>query len=165
MTIEVTGLEEVINLLNDLDALMQSEKLKTYIAEKALEEINRIAKTKLSQNDNYINSNKYTLTDEGILIYNDVQAVDGSYYSLIIEYGSGTKAEGSYNTGKIYWYVPEEKGPNLENYNYKSYTTESGEKIYMVFGQSPKHIYTDASKIIEKNLTKWALEFIKKEMK
>lgn len=165
MTIEITGLDEALNLLEKLDSLCQSNELKEYIAERAIDEINKIAKSRLSTNDNYISNNKYKITKDGILIYNDVQAVDGSYYSLIIEYGSGTKAEGSYNTGKVYWYVPEEKGPNLKNYNYKSYTTEDGETIYMVFGQKPKHIYNDASKIIENNITKWALDFIRKEIK
>lgn len=173
MNIEVTGLDEAINLLNRIQKITKSTKLKEYIAERAIEEINKIAKSKLSQNDNYINSNKYTLTEKGILIYNDVKTEDGSYYSLIIEYGSGTNAEMNHiggtnkfiESGYTYWFTPESVAPQIGSYNYKEIITENGEKLYMVFGQRPKHIYTDASKIIERNLIKWASEFIGKEIK
>lgn len=165
INIRVEGANEIIKKITEIDKKLSSDDIKEYLAKKMLDVINKTTEEKLKNNSNYIASNKYKLIDKGIMLYNDVQAVDGSYYSLIIEYGSGTKAEGSYNTGKVYWYVPEEKGPNLENYNYKSYITDDGNKIYLVFGQEPKHIYTDAAKEIEKNVTKWVMEYMKMEVR
>ena len=177
MKIEVQGLDEAINLLEKLDKVINSEKLKIYIAKKSINEINKIARKKLDYNSNYIASNKYNILDNGILIYNDVQNQNGKYYSLIIEYGSGIYSELSHigttktfkNSNYTYWLVPVESGSNLENYAFDiiDIKLEDGSigSFYKVYGQEPKHIYTDASKIIENNLIKWTLDFIKKEMK
>lgn len=153
MTIEVKGLDEVINKLDKMEKVIKSQGLKNYIAEEAIKVINKIAEERLSQSGNYIKNNKYEITNEGILIYNDSKTDEGQNYSLIIEYGSGTYAEMEHigqtpefiESGYEWWYG---FGKNIK-----------------VHGQSPKHIYNDAAKEIQKNISKWASEYIGKEIK
>lgn len=170
-TIEIQGTKQVIDKINRVEEIIKSDDLKKYIAEKAIAAINRIAAEKLSYDDNYIKSNKYEINEQGILIYNDVTNENGEHYSLIIEYGSGVYAEkphiGETETflasGYMYWYVPEEEAPELIEYPYERIETETG-VLYKVYGQSPKHIYEDAAKLIEKNVSRWVREYIKKKL-
>lgn len=166
--IEVKGTDEIIKKILEVDKKLSSDDVKEYLAQKMLDVINRISEEKLKTNSNYVKHNKYKLIKEGIWLYNDVQTESGTYYSLILEYGSGTKAELNHigttdsfiKSGYTYWYVPESEAQNISDYNYSSYTTENGEVLYMVFGQEPKHIYTDAAKEIEKNVKSWLKEYI-----
>lgn len=172
VNVQITGLEEAIEKIERLHKIASSDELKKYIAEKAINEINKVAKQRLSQSNNYVESNEYELINEGILIYNNVQNDKGEYYSLILEYGSGTYAEGesfhhtaSYeNSGGLYWLVPVEEASSLMNTDFGIITLDSGD-YFKVYGQQSKHIYTDAFKEIQKKLSKWADEFIAKEMK
>lgn len=177
MNIEVKGLDECIGLIQNLNKILNSKELFKYIAEESIKIINKNAKSKLSQYSNYINSNKYKLTDDGIEIYNDVQSETGKHYSLIIEYGSGIYAEMSHTgtsktfleSGHVYWLVPVEEGSDLESYGFEVVDIDLGDgqvgSFYKVFGQEPKHIYTDAAKEIEKNLVNWTMQFIKQKLK
>lgn len=162
--IDVTGIEDCIKFINSIPNLVDDDNFKQYIGENAVKEIVEIAKTKLGTFDEYVTHNQIKILNNGVLIYNDVQNVSGEYYSLIIEYGSGTKADTEYNTGTVYWYVPQDKGPDLDRYNYKSFISKTGETIYVVYGQEPKHIYTDAANIISEKLSKWAVEYINKNL-
>ena len=150
--IEVKGLTEVIEYFKKLQNVVSSDKLKEYIAEKSIEEIKKISKERLANYSNYIESNKYEITKDGIRIYNDVQN-DNSHYSLIIEYGSGTKMDPS---AEHFGDTPEFKASN-----YQWWINGLG---FKVTGQEPKHIYTDAAKVIEKNISTWADEYIEREM-
>lgn len=170
--IQVTGLEEAIKKIERVQKIASSNELKEYIAERAIEEINKIAKERFSQSNNYVSSNKYELIKNGILIYNDVKNDNGECYSLILEYGSGTYAEGeafhhtkTYDmTGGTYWLVPVEESSSLMNTTFDIITLDSGD-YFKVYGQQPKHVYTDAAKIIQKKLVEWADDFIAKELK
>ena len=172
-TIKVTGLEKFSNRTGSLKKIIESNELKEYVAKRSIEEINKIAQERLQKSENYIANNKYTITDSGIKIYNDSQTSDGFYYSLIIEYGSGTLREKESiahtqtyaSSGGAYWYVPEAEAPQLSEYSFPRVTNEAGEVFYMVFGQDPKHIYTDAAKMIEKNMRVWVVTYINKELK
>jgi hypothetical protein len=148
MEITVKGLDEIIQNLQDTQKLIKSNELKKYIAEQSIKEINKIAQERLSQNGNYISNNKYEIVDNGILIYNDVQNEDGFNYSLIIEYGSGTHAE-------------IEHIGTTDEFIESDYTYWISGLGVRVSGQEPKHIYTDAAKIIEKKLSTWGSEFLK----
>lgn len=174
MNIEVKGLDECIKLIQNLDKILNSKELFKYIAEKSIKIINKDAKSKLSQYSNYIKSNNYKLTDDGVEIYNDVQSETGKHYSLIIEYGSGIYAEMAHTgnsktfveSGHVYWLVPVEEGSGLESYGFQVVDIDLGNgqtgSFYKVFGQEAKHIYTDSAKEIEQNLVNWTKEYINK---
>lgn len=150
-SIKVEGTDEVLNSIKELQEIASSYSLKEYIAKKSIDEINKIATQRLSSSNNYINNNKYKITKNEIEIYNDVQTENGTYYSLIIEYGSGTFAE-------------EEHIGETEAFIESGYEWWYGfGKHIKVHGQSPKHIYTDAGKIIEKNIKSWIEDYMKKE--
>lgn len=171
-SIDITGIDEAIRLFNEIKDVISSNELKEYLAEKSIEEINKIAKQRLQNSENYIANNNYEILQDGVLIYNDIQSEDGTYISLIIEYGSGIHKEGEpFNhtntyaaTSGLYWLVPVESSSSLANTNYNIINIK-GVEYYIVFGQYPKHIYTDAGKIIEKNIATWISEYIDKEMK
>ena len=172
VTIRVKGLKKAIETIQKYGQLFSTNSFKEFIAKKSIEEINKIAREKLQTSGNYVANNKYEITDKGIVIYNDIQSEDGTYISLILEYGSGVYAEGSpfHNTssyeksGGVYWLVPVENSTSLANTNYPIITIKSVD-YYMVFGQKPKHIYNDAAKIIRKEISTWTKEYIEKEMK
>lgn len=176
--IRIQGTKKVIDKLNRVEEIIKSNDLKVQIAKKSIAIINRLANERLSYDEKYIKSNKYTIDDKSITIYNDVINTQGQHYSLIIEYGSGIHAKkehiGETDTfkasGYMYWYVPEEKAPELAMYTdsengkgFEKIETSKG-TLYKVYGQTPKHIYEDAAKIIQKNLAKWIREYIKKEL-
>jgi len=152
-TIKVDGLDEVIQIFKKLEDIISSDGLKEYIAEKSIEEINKIAKERLANYSNYIESNKYIIGKNYIEIYNDVQT-EYSHYSLIIEYGSGLKMDSS---------KAEHFGdtPEFILSNYEWWLNGLG---FKVTGQEPKYIYTDAAKVIEKNIAIWGIEYIDKEL-
>lgn len=170
INVEVKGVEKTLALIDMLDnSLNNNQKLNEYLAPKILEIINEESKSKLNTSDNYIAHNKFTFIDNGILFYNDVQSSDGTYYSLIVEYGSGTHAEGepfhhtaTYDfTSGLYWLVPVEEGGSLMQTNYPIITIEPYGDFFMVFGQEPKHIYTDAAKKIRDKSKEWMAEYIR----
>lgn len=169
--IKIQGTKKVIDKLNRVEEIIKSNDLKVYIAKKSIIAINRIAEERLSYDDNYIKSNKYTINDNSIVIYNDVENQNKEHYSLIIEYGSGLYAEKQHigktpmflASGYMYWYVPEDEAPDLFAYPYERIQTEEG-VLYKVYGQTPKHIYEDAAKLIERNIARWIKEYIKKEL-
>lgn len=168
-TIEVTGIDECINFINSIPNLLKDNDFKQYIGEQCVEVINKVARQKLNVSGNYVEHNKIEILKNGVLIYNDVQSDNGDYYSLVIEYGSGIhKEKDTYSndptntylkTGGLYWLVPTEKAPSL---NGSKIITVAGKQYYIVYGQTPKHIYTDAATIISQNLAKWTKEYIMK---
>lgn len=170
-TIKIQGTKQVIDKINRVENLMQSDDLKVYLAKKMIAIVNEIAEQRLSYDENYIKSNKYEIKDNGILIYNDVVNASGEHYSLILEYGSGLYAEKPHigktptflASGYMYWYVPEDEAPDLFAYPYERIETEEG-VLYKVYGQTPKHIYEDSAKVIERNVARWVREYIKKEL-
>ena len=170
-TIEIQGTKQVMNKIKKIAESMASDDIKEYIAKKAIEVINAEADANLSYDKNYREHNQYKINGNSIIIYNDVQNENNQYYSLIIEYGSGLYAEKEHigetetfvNTGYMYWFVPEEEAPDLFEYPYERIETEDG-VFYKVYGQTPKHIYENSAKIIEKNLSKWIREYSKKEL-
>lgn len=172
LTIELQGSKQAIDKINTIAAMTQSNDLKVYLANKMIAVINRLAEERLSYDENYIKSNKYKITDEGILVYNDVTNASHEHYSLILEYGSGLYAEkphiGKTETfiasGYMYWYVPEEYAPELFDYYPKTRIETPKGVIYQVFGQTPKHIYEDSAKVIERNVARWIREYMKKEL-
>ena len=169
--VEIQGTKQVIDKINKIEEISNSKDIKIYLAEKVISVINRLADEKLSYDNNYKKSNKYKIYDDSIVIYNDVANESGEHYSLIIEYGSGLYAEKSHigttqsftASGYMYWYVPEEEAPELIEYPYERIETEDG-VLYKVYGQTPKHIYEDAAKLAERNISRWVLEYIKKEL-
>lgn len=170
-TIEIQGTKQVIDKINRIEEIVKSNDLKIYLAEKSIAVINRLADERLSHDENYVKNNKYKIEEEGILIYNDVVNNNNEHYSLILEYGSGLYAEkqhigetDTFNaTGFMYWYVPEEEAPELFDYPYDRIPTDKG-VVYKVYGQTPKHIYEDAAKVIQRNIARWIREYIKKEL-
>lgn len=172
-TIQVKGLKKAINTIKSYGLLLNTTAFKKYIAEKSIDEINKIAEERLQTSENYIANNKYEILDDGLIIYNDIQSDDGTYISLILEYGSGIHSQvekfpehtATYDrTGGVYWLVPVEKAGNLANTTYQIIKIKDVE-YYMVFAQYPKHIYTDAAKIIRKEISTWTKEYIEMEMK
>lgn len=174
ITVEVKNAEKAIKFIQTLDRYLDnSDGLNKFLAQKILEVINEESEKKLQHSSNYIAHNKYIFTEKGILFYNDVQNSDGTYYSLILEYGSGIHAEGQpfhhtntydYTSG-LYWLVPVENGSSLMNTNYPIITIEPYGDFFMVFGQEPKHIYTDAAKTIKENTKKWLNEYFNDVLK
>lgn len=170
-TIEIQGTKQVIDKINRIEEIVKSNDLKIYLAEKSIAVINRLADERLSHDENYVKNNKYKIEEEGILIYNDVVNNSNEHYSLILEYGSGLYAEKQHigttetfiATGFMYWYVPEEEAPELFDYPYERIETDTG-VLYKVYGQTPKHIYEDAAKVIQRNIARWIREYIKKEL-
>ena len=170
-TIKIQGTKQVMNKIKKIAESMASDDIKEYIAKKAIEVINAEADANLSYDKNYRKHNQYKINGNSIIIYNDVQNENNQYYSLIIEYGSGLYAEKGHigttetfvNTGYMYWFVPEEEAPDLFEYPYERIETEDG-VFYKVYGQTPKHIYENSAKKIEKNLSKWIREYSKKEL-
>ena len=169
--IKIQGTKQVIDKIERVEAITKSEGLRKYLAQKMIAVINRLADERLSYDDNYKNHNKYQINSDSIVIYNDVQNNNGQYYSLILEYGSGLYAEKGHigktptfiATGYMYWYVPEEEAPELFEYPYERIESENG-VFYKVYGQTPKHIYEDSAKLIERNVARWVREYIKKEL-
>lgn len=167
-TIEIDGIKELKDTLNKIPKLVKSNKFKQYIGENCVKVINRIASERLIMHNEYNSQNIIEILKDGVLIHNDVKNDNGTYYGLIIEYGSGTNAEIEHigtspkfqESDFEYWYVPEEIAPKLSNYGYKKIVTNTGEIIYMVYGQNPKHIYTDAAKEIASKLEEWAEIYI-----
>lgn len=170
-TIEIQGTKQAIDKINAIEKITQSQDIKIYLAKKMIDVINRLSQERLSYNDNYIKHNQYKINEDSIEIYNDVQNESNQYYSLILEYGSGLYAEKEHigqtetfnATGYMYWYVPEDEAPNLFEYPYERIETENG-VFYKVYGQTPKHIYEDSAKIIERNVARWIKEYMKKEL-
>lgn len=177
MTIEIdvsmTGTEEIIKSVETIEKKLKSKDIKEYLAKKMINVVNEETKDKLEYFNSYINHNKYYIDNDSITIYNDVQNEDGQYYSLVIEYGSGTYKEGedfshtaTYdNTGGLYWLVPVNKtNNNLENYNYQiiTITLEDGTKedFYKVYGQTAKHIYRESSIRIEREINQWIIDYL-----
>lgn len=171
-TIKVDGIKECKEILNRIPKLIKSKKFKQYIGENCVKVINKFAQQRLSVSSEYTKENKIKVYNNGVLIYNDVKNQDGAYYGLIIEYGSGTHAELEHigttpkfqESGFEYWYVPDEIAPRLGEYKYKTIITETGETLYMVYGQNPKHIYTDAAREISENLKEWAELYISENL-
>lgn len=178
LTITVEGTKQVIDKINKIEKLCNSNDIKEYLANKIISVINRLADERLSYDENYVKSNKYKIEKDGILVYNDVVNNSGEHYSLILEYGSGIYAEkkhiGETDTfkasGYMYWYVPEEKAPELAMYTdsengkgFEKIETPTG-VLYKVYGQTPKHIYEDSAKVVERNVARWISEYIKKEL-
>ena len=169
--IEIQGTKQAINKINRIEEVSNSDDIKKYLAEKTIKVIDRLADERLYYDNNYKKSNKYEIYDDRIVIYNDVANENGQHYSLILEYGSGLYAEkqhigttkGFIASGYMYWYVPEEEAPELIEYPYERIETESG-VLYKVYGQTPKHIYEDAAKLVERNMSRWIREYIKKEL-
>ena len=172
-TIEIDGLEKVRSKLELLQGTLDSNELDDYIAEKAIDVINRLAKERLTEYDNYILSNHKEFGKDEIIIYNDVQNENGFIYAAIIEYGSGVQAEKSpigksdtYKaTGGMFWYVPEDEAPELSEYYGDPFIAADGRFLYKVAGQTPKYIYEDAAKVIQRNIGRWANEWIKSKLK
>ena len=172
ISIEIQGTKQVIDKINRVEAITKSSGLKQYLAERMVAVINRLADERLSYDDNYIKHNKTVIRDDSILIYNDVENNNHEHYSLILEYGSGLYAEKGHigktktflATGYMYWFVPEDEAPELFDYPYERIETEDGSVLYKVYGQTPKHIYEDSAKIIERNVARWIREYIKKEL-
>lgn len=170
-TIEIRGTSQVINKINRIEEVTKSDDIKKYLAERMILVIEKFARERLSYDDNYIKSNKYKIEDNKITIYNDVTNENGEHYSLILEYGSGLYAEKPHigksemfkASGYMFWYVPEDEAPDLFAYPYERIETDRG-VLYKVYGQTPKHIYEDAAKEIEKNVSKWVREYMKKEL-
>lgn len=170
--IKIQGTKQVIDKINKIEGIMLSSNIKKYIAEKMISVINRLAKERLDYDKNYIKSNKYEIKENSIEVYNDVTNSNGEHYSLILEYGSGLWAEGGHigktdtfkATGYMYWYVPEEYAPELFDYYPKTRVETENGVFYKVFGQTPKYIYEDSAKIIERNVARWVNEYIKKEL-
>lgn len=169
--IKIQGTKQVIDKINKIEGIMLSSNIKKYIAEKMISIINTLSEERLSYDKNYSKSNKYEIKENSIVVYNDVTNNNGEHYSLILEYGSGIHAEKEHigNTptffasGYMYWYVPEEEAPELFEYPYERIESENG-VFYKVYGQTPKHIYEDSAKIIERNVARWVNEYIKKEL-
>lgn len=169
--IKIQGTKQVIDKIERVEAITKSEGLKKYLAQKMIAVINRLADERLSYDDNYKNHNNYQINSDSIVIYNDVQNNNGQYYSLILEYGSGLYTEKGHigktptfiATGYMYWYVPEEEAPELFEYPYERIESENG-VFYKVYGQTPKHIYEDSAKLIERNVARWVREYIKEEL-
>lgn len=167
LKITIHGLDRVIQKLENYEKIVTSPQLFEYLAKKSIRLINEEATKKLQYSNNYVAHNKYELINNGVIIYNDVQNVNGMHYSLIIEYGSGVKAEGEHigttsafqNSGNTFWYVRAEE-VDLSQYGYAT-TTYNDTELYRVYGQEPKHIYTDAKAKIRKNINKWLNEYIK----
>lgn len=168
MVIDVVGSERVIKTINDFVKKMESDDLKRYIGSKAIEVINEEAFNELGDATEYTKHNKMEILSDGILIYNDVKNTEGQYYSLMVEYGTGVYAvmenigttEMFEKSGHVFWYVPAEKAPKLENYAYEKVTTDEGSVLYKVYGQYPNYIYTNSATKIRKNLSKWVKEYI-----
>lgn len=171
ITIEIQGTKEVIDKINKIESILKDDDIKKYLAEKMIAVIQRIADERLSYDDNYIKHNKYQINEDSIQIYNDVENNNHEHYSLILEYGSGLYAEKEHigktktflATGYMYWLVPEEEAPELFDYPYERIETENG-VFYKVYGQTPKHIYEDSAKIIERNVARWVREYIKEKI-
>lgn len=171
-TIKVEGLEKVQNKLKYLQDALDSTELNEFIAEKAIQVINQLARERLDQSDNYIESNHKKVTKDSILIYNDVHKEDGTIYAAMVEYGTGVystkgtigKSESFKISGGLYWLVPVEEGNTLDGYGFEVITLDSGD-YYKVYGQTPKFIYEDAAKIIEQRISKWGSEWVKTKIK
>lgn len=169
--IEIQGTKQVIDKINKIGEITKSDGIKKYLAEKTIKVIDRLADERLYYDNNYKKSNKYEIYEDKVVIYNDVTNNNGEHYSLILEYGSGLYAEKEHigktdmfkSSGYMFWYVPEEEAPELIEYPYDRIETESG-VLYKVYGQTPKHIYEDAAKLVERNITRWVREYIKKEL-
>lgn len=142
-SVEVTGAEKCINYIKNIPNIIIDDELKTYIAEKSIEIINKYAKSRLKNYDNYIEHNQYKLIPDGILLYNDAEDDNGSHYALIVEYGSGTYANEMPHIGDT---------PEFLESNYEWWYAGRHVKVH---GQEPKHIYKDAAKEIANNLQKW----------
>ena len=172
VTIKVTGIEDCINFINDIPKLIENKNFKQYIGENCVKVINEIAEKKLKISSKYNASNKIKILKTGVLIYNDVKNDNGSFYSLIIEYGSGTQAEMEHigATPKFiesefeYWFVPEDVAPSLSQYSFKKIITKENVTLYMVFGSKGKHIYTEATQKISEKLSEWTKDYISKEL-
>lgn len=171
--IKIQGTKQVIDKINKIEEIMLSPNIKKYIAEKMISVINRLAEERLSYDKNYIKSNKYEIKENSIEVYNDVTNSNGEHYSLILEYGSGLYADEERHIGKtdifkasgyMFWYVPEEYAPELFDYYPKTRIETENGVWYKVVGQTPKHIYEDSAKLIERNIAKWVNEYIKKEL-
>ena len=171
LAIEIQGTKKVINKINRIELLTKSDDLKVYLANKMISVINRFADERLSYDFKYVKSNKFIINEDNIVIYNDVVNANNEHYSLILEYGSGIYAEDEHigttqtfiASGFMYWFVPEEEAPDLFAYPYERIVTDSG-VLYKVYGQTPKHIYEDSAKVIERNVARWVREYIKKEL-
>lgn len=169
--IKIQGIERVIKKIDLISKTLNSNDLKEYLAEKMLKVVNRLSEERLSKNENYIEHNKYKIEEKYIVVYNDVENDSHEHYSLILEYGSGIYAEGETMgstptfkaTGGMYWYVPESEAPDLFDYPYERVVTEDGEVLYKVFGQTPKYIYEDSAKVVERNVARWVREYIKEK--
>lgn len=167
--ITIRGTEQCINRIDKLEKFAQSDELKKYIAEKAIAVINRNAKARLNESESYVNNNKFKISKNGILIYNDVQNSEGTYYSLIIEYGSGIYREKDSihttqtyeDTNGLYWLVPVEEGSSLFSTDFEIITIEGLGDFFKVYGQTAKHIYEDSAKTIQSNLSRWVREYLK----
>lgn len=171
LSIEIQGSKQVIDKINAIEIAMKSNDIKEYLAKKMISVINGFADERLSYDAEYIKHNKYEILDEGIAVYNDVENESHQHYSLILEYGSGLYAELPHigqtksfiASGYMYWYVPEDEAPDLFEYPYERIETEDG-VIYKVYGQTPKHIYEDSAKVIERNAARWVREYIEERL-
>lgn len=170
-TIEIQGTKQAIDKINRIVDITKSDDIKVYLADKMISIINQLAEERLSYDDNYVKSNKYIINEDTITIYNDVVNANNEHYSLILEYGSGLYAEKEHigktptfiASGYMYWFVPEDEAPDLFAYPYERIETDNG-VLYKVYGQTPKHIYEDAAKVVERNIARWIREYMKKEL-
>ena len=80
MQIDIQGTEKFIKSLDEITKKLQSNELKEFIGQKAIETVNKIAFENLGHSSEYIKHNKMKIVNDGILIYNDVKNENGEYY-------------------------------------------------------------------------------------
>ena len=164
--------------------LLESEKFKEYIAEKAEEGLKFIQKTSLttinSDEDidlsNYMNSNHTKIEGDTIYLYNDaVIDIDSKNMSQttkdrypaqlslakIVEYGIGyTGANFTDATGEV-----EDWEYDKNHHGYKGwYYKDENDVIHWTNGFAGRMIFFKLKEYVKVNIEKWIIDYLNKEL-
>lgn len=170
--IEINGIDELLETLDDLKKMMKNYEFLEYIAQKSKETLDRITAQNISfqnkENQGYANNHEVEVYQDEIILFNNTKAdlshlsestranyPDGFSIAKAVEYGTGIVGRDSQGADQA-----ENWAYDVNNHGEKGWFYEKNGKIYWTKGMEGKLIYYKTKEEIEKNVGKWISEYI-----
>lgn len=176
ITINLTDISLVANVINQISDALQSKEFKNFILKKCRQELDDIIKSKLTDVEyeiakTYPSANKTRVGDDYIELYNDsmvdisdlsdkvaMNYVDGLSMAKLVEYGTGIVGQQS-EASKY----AEDWAYDVNNHGYKGWFYEKDGIIYWSRGMEGKLIYHTLELRIQDKINDWVEEYIEKK--
>lgn len=175
-TIEVKGIDECLETLEDLKKMFKNYEFMEYIAQKSKETLDRITAQNITFNNKdtggYANNHEIEVYQEEIILFNNTKAdlshlsektranyPDGFSIAKAVEYGTGIVGRDSIGSSQA-----TDWAYDVNNHGEKGWFYEKNGKIYWTKGMEGKLIYYKTKQEIEKNIATWIGEYIDKNI-